>query len=75
MGFFGGSFETYMFSNWPDSVKNLSPIYHANRALVENSCMGHSSYTGSCIIYMLAITIVCSVIAIGVDSIRKRGRA
>ena len=30
---------------------------------------------GSCIIYMLAITIVCSVIAIGVDSIRKRGRA
>lgn len=37
MGFFGGSFETYMFSNWPDSVKNLSPIYHSNRALVENS--------------------------------------
>ena len=37
MGFCGGSFETYMFSNWPDSVKNLSPIYHSNRALVENS--------------------------------------
>lgn len=75
MGFFGGSFETYMYSNWSDTVKNLSPIYHTNRALVEISCMGHSSYTGSCIIYMLAITVICSVIAIGVDGLRKRGRA
>lgn len=75
MGFVGGSFETYMFSNWSDSIKNLSPIYHVNRALVENACMGYSDYTGSCTIYMLVITIVCSAIAIAADKIRKRGRA
>ena len=75
MGFFGGSFETYMFSSWSDSVKNLTPIYHINRALVELSCMGHSSYVGSCIVYMLAITVGCSIVAIIVDGIRKRGRA
>lgn len=75
MGFFGGSFETYMFSSWSDSVKNLTPIYHINRALVELSCMGHSSYVGSCIAYMLAITVCCSIVAIIVDGIRKRGRA
>lgn len=75
MGFFGGSFETYMFAVWSDSVKNLSPVYHVNRALVENACMGHSAYTESSIIYMLAITGVCSAIAIMADKIRKRGRA
>lgn len=71
MGFFGGSFETYMLSNLPDAVKNASPIYHINRALVENSCMGHSTYTSSCIVYMLAITVVCSVIAVAADKLRK----
>ena len=49
MGFFGGSFETYMFSNWSEWVKSLSPLYHTNRALVENACMGSSNYTGSSI--------------------------
>ncbi len=75
MGFFGGSFETYMYCVWSDTVKNLSPIYHANRALVEISCMGHSTYTGSCILYMSAITVICSAIAVAADGIRKRGRA
>lgn len=75
MGFFGGSFETYMYSNYSDTLKNISPIYHVNRALVENSCMGHSSYTGSCIIFMLVITVVCSGIAVAVEGLRKRGRA
>lgn len=75
MGFFGGSFETYMYAAWSESVKALSPIYHTNRALVEISCMGQSSYTTSCMIYLLVITVVCSVVAIAADSIRKRGRA
>lgn len=75
MGFFGGCFETYMFSNWSDAVKNASPIYHVNRALVEYSCMGESTYTVSSILYMLAIMVVCSVIAVIADGIRKRGRA
>lgn len=75
MGFFGGSFETYMFSSMPDALKNASPIYHVNRALVEYSCMGHSSYTNSSIFYLLAIIFICSVLAVAADGIRKRGRA
>ena len=75
MGFFGGSFETYMFSSTPDVLKNSSPIYHVNRTLVEYSCMGHSGYTNSCIFYMLAMILICSCIAILVDGVRKRGRA
>jgi len=75
MGFFGGSFETYMFSPHSDMAKQLSPIYHGNRALVELSCMGQSSYVSSAVIYSLVITVVCSVIAVLASSIRKRGRA
>lgn len=75
MGFFGGSFETYMFSGMPDALKNASPIYHVNRALVEYSCMGHSSYTNSSIFYLLVIILICSVLAVAADGIRKRGRA
>lgn len=75
MGFFGGSFETYMFSVWSDSVKNLSPIYHVNRALVENACMGHSAYTDSSILYMLVLTLVCSAAAVVAGKVRKRGIA
>ena len=75
MGFFGGSFETYMFSSLPDSVKQLSPIYYGNRALVELSCMGESDYAAGAVWYSLAITVVCSVIAVLAGSIRKRGRA
>lgn len=72
MGFFGGSFETYMYSPHSEALKNISPIYHVNRALVENASMGHSNYTGSCVLYMLAITIGCSVIALAVEKIRRR---
>ena len=75
MGFFGGSFETYMFSSVSDTLKKLSPIYHGNRALVELSCMGKSNYAASAVWYSLAITVICSVIAILAGSIRKRGRA
>ena len=64
MGFFGGSFETYMFSSTSDLLKQLSPIYHGNRALVELSCMGESSYVASTVIFSLEITVICSIIAI-----------
>ena len=74
LGFFGGSFETYMFSSTPDLLKQLSPIYHGNRALVELSCMGESSYVASTIIYSLAITVVFSLVAILAGYIRKRGK-
>lgn len=75
MGFFGGSFETYMYSANPDILKNLSPIYHGNRALVELSCMGKSDYVFSAVLYSMIITVICSIIAILAGSIRKRGRA
>lgn len=75
MGFFGGSFETYMFSSISDTLKNASPIYHVNRALVEYSCMGHSGYTNSSILYLLALILVCSGLAVAADGMRKRGRA
>ena len=75
MGFFGGSFETYMFSGISDTLKHLSPIYHGNRALVELSCMGESTYVASAVIYSMAITVACSIIAIVAGYIRKRGKA
>lgn len=71
MGFFCGSFETYMFSGTPDKLKHLSPIYHGNRALVELSCMGESNYAASVVWYSLAITVICSAITILAGNIRK----
>lgn len=75
LGYFGGSFETYMFSSVPDILKQLSPIYHGNRALVELSCMGKSDYVVSAVLYSLTITVICSLIAILAGKIRKRGKA
>jgi len=72
LGFWGGSFETYMFSNHPQILKDISPIYHINRALVELSCMGHSDYISSAIIYSLGILFACSLIAIAASYIRRR---
>jgi len=56
-------------------LKVLSPIYHINRSLVELSCMGHSDYVPSAIIYCGILTIVCSAAAIFAGAVRKRGRA
>ena len=75
MGFLGGSFETYMFSSTSDTLKQLSPLYHGNRALVELSCMGESKYVVSSVLYSLMITVGCSVIAILAGYIRKRGKS
>ncbi len=75
MGFIGGSFETYMYSAMGESVKRLSPIYHTNRALVEISCMGKSSYTVSTVIYLVLVIVLCSAVSVAVDGIRKRGKA
>lgn len=74
MAFFGGSFETYMFSSYPEFLKNLSPIYYINRTIVEYSCMGKSDYLGRCILYLSLIIAACTAVAIFIDTIRKRGR-
>ena len=75
MGFWGGSFETYLFSSHPMFLKNLSPVYHINRALTELSCMGHSDYMASAIGYCGMLTIGCSIVAIIAGLLRRRGRA
>ena len=74
-GFFGGSFETYMYSVHPMEVKLASPIYHINRSLVELSCMGHSDYISSACFYSIAIIVVCSIVAVIAGTLRKRGKA
>ena len=71
-GFFGGSFETYMFSRSPQTLKNISPIYHINRALAELSCMGHSDYVKSAVIICIAIIFVSSALAVLAGNIRRR---
>ena len=71
-GFFGGSFETYMFSSHSQMLKEISPIYHINRALTELSCMGHSSYTNSAVVYCIVIMIVSACIAVTAGSLRRR---
>lgn len=64
MGFIGGSFQMYMFAPFSESIKNLSPIYHTNRALVELSTSGSSDYVVTSILVLSAICVVCSLIVI-----------
>ena len=74
-GFFGGSFETYMFSSHPQYLKELSPIYYGNRALVELSCIGRSDYIVKSVLVSSAMTVIASLLAIAAGKIRKRGTA
>ena len=71
LGFIGGSFETYMFSGHPEFLKNISPIYHGNRALVELSGMGHSAYVKNSILYSIAITVISSTVSLLVGNLRR----
>ncbi len=75
MGFYGGSFETYMFSSHPQWIKILSPMYHVNRALSELSCMGRSDYTSGAVAYCMILAVICSVLAIAVNSVKRRTKA
>ncbi|MCI9079507.1 MAG: ABC transporter permease [Lachnospiraceae bacterium] len=74
MAFLGGCFETYMYSGFSEDLKNISPVYHVNRALVENSCMGHSGYTLNSILYLLAISAACTCAALLAGWAGKRGK-
>ncbi len=71
MGFVGGSFETYMFSSHPQTLKNLSPIYYANRSLVELSCMGHSDFVPKTFIISGGMCVVFSALAVAAGKIRR----
>lgn len=75
LGYLGGSFETYMYSGFSDTVKRISPFYHVNRALVELSCMGHSDFVPTALLFTAAVIIVCSLMSVSADMLRRRGRA
>ena len=74
-GFYGGSFETYLFSSHPQNLKELSPIYYINRSLVELSATGRSGYAVKAIAITVVMTLVTSAAAIIAGNIRKRGNA
>ena len=71
LGYIGGSFETYMFSTNPEWLKQLDPIYHENRALVELSTMGHSDYVASAVLILAGMFAVCSLLNLAAGRIRR----
>lgn len=70
-GFFGGTFETYLYASHSQILKMLSPMYHINRVLIEYSAWGESDNTASCIIYLSVIIVVCFLISILWDCIKR----
>ena len=74
-GFFGGSFEVYMFADHPEIMKLISPLYHGNRALVELASTGKSDYAMTSVMYSVAMIVICSAVALLAARIRRRGRA
>ena len=73
-GFFGGSFETYMFSSLSETLKKISPIYHENRALIEILLQGKSDYLLSALCYSGAIAVGCSAVSVFAGYLRRLGR-
>ena len=71
-GFYGGSFENYIYSSHSEKIKLLSPLYHGNRALVELASSGKSDFVKSTIIFSLVMIVVSSAIAIIAGNIRRR---
>ena len=71
-GFAGGTFESYMYSAFPESVKRLSPIYYVNRTLCEYSVSGHSDYLAPCILYLAVITVVSVALGILLTGRKER---
>ena len=74
LGYLGGSFETYMYSDFSQNIKNISAFYHANRALVELSCIGRSSYAASSLVFSGSITVICAIVTVTIEMVRRRGR-
>ena len=72
LGYLGGSFETYMYSSTSEAVKQITPFYHANRALVELSCMGHSDYVYSSLLFSSCIAAVSMILTIAVYKFYKK---
>lgn len=64
IGFFGGSFEAYMYLSIPKYLINSSPIYYVNRTLVEFSTKGYSDYFGKSLLFLSIIIILCGFVGI-----------
>lgn len=64
MGYFGGTFEAYRYLSLPKYLINSSPLYYINRTLTEYSTMGHSAYTGRCLLYLAVFIAVLGVAGI-----------
>ena len=74
MGFFGGTFETYMLSAHPQTLKNLSLLYYENRAITELSSMGHSDYASKSLMLSGIVCATSACVAVIAEKIR-RGKA
>lgn len=57
-GYSGGTFETYMYSSFPDIIKRMSPLYYVNRSLIELSLNGESRFALPCILILTGIAAV-----------------
>lgn len=64
MGFYGGTFQNYMMNTLPDKLVKMSPIYYANRTLVEFRTMGQSDYALTCVCVLIGMIIFCSLVSI-----------
>ncbi len=73
-GFFGGSFQTYMFTTTSDTMAALSPVYYLNRTLVEYSTKGSSEYTLPCVIMLSAFIVIGSTVSILISHFCKGER-
>ena len=70
-GMMGGTFETYMYSSFSDSVKRSSPFYYINRTLVETATTGKSDYLMPCIVVLIIMIAVSVSLGILISSKKK----
>ena len=62
LGLFGGSFDPYMYEDFPITLMKASPLYYVNRTLVEFSTKGYSDYVGICLIYLIGLILVFGIL-------------
>lgn len=70
-GFFGGTFETYMYSSQPEFLKRLSPTYYLNRSLIELSVNGESDYLLPCVGILILMILVFIPLGIFITAKKK----
>ena len=70
-GYLGGSFETYMYSPFPETIKRMSPSYYVNRSLVELSVSGSSDYLIPCVCVMCGMIVVFGGLGLLISSKKK----